>query len=127
MSYLLDTHTFLWFIEGNPKLSPKSNQIIQNTELVKFVSVASLWEIAIKTSKQKLILTQSFENLKEYIEVNDFKLLPIQFEHLSNLKNLPYNHADPFDRLIIAQAFTQNLIILSADRHFQSYPINVIW
>jgi len=127
MDYLLDTHVLLWYIEGSSKLSKTSQEIIQNTELNKFISIASLWEIAIKTGKDKLILTQPFESLNEYISINEFKLLSIQFTHLSKLKDLIYYHSDPFDRLIIAQARTEGLSIISADRHFQSYPVKVIW
>ena len=77
MSYLLDTHVFLWYIDGKPNLSVKIKKVIQNPEFVKFVSIASLWEIAIKSSKDKLILTRPFETIPEYINVNGFNTLPI--------------------------------------------------
>lgn len=127
MSYLLDTHVFLWFIDGSPQLSRSSIDIIQNTSVKKIISIASLWEIAIKTSKKKLSLTLPFEVLPEFSSLNRFEILDIRFEHLSQLKNLPNYHSDPFDHLIIAQAIIENLTIISADKHFASYPVPVVW
>ncbi len=127
MNYLLDTHAFLWYVDGNPMLPLGIRRVIKNSETAKFVSIASLWEIAIKTGKEKLALTRPFETLPEYIEVNNFILLPIQPKHLFDLKELPHHHGDPFDRLIIAQAITENLTIISADRQFKDYPVEVIW
>ncbi len=127
MEYLLDTHILLWYIDGSVKLSKAAIEALQETNSRKFVSIATFWEIAIKVSKEKLILTQPFDSLAEYLQINGFELLPIKFETLTILKHLPYHHADPFDRMLIAQAQSENLTILSADRHFASYPINVIW
>lgn len=127
MSYLLDTHTFLWYIDGNPRLSVKIAEIIRDPDLVKYVSIASLWEIAIKTGKDKLTLTRPFETLPEYINVNGFVTLSIQPKHLFLLKELPKHHGDPFDRLLIAQAHSENLTIISAHKEFQPYPVPIIW
>jgi len=127
MNYLLDTHAFLWFVDGNPMLPLKIRKVIQNPETMKFVSIASLWEIAIKTGKDKLLLTKPFETLPEYIEVNKFILLPVLPRHLFELKELPHRHGDPFDRLIIAQAITESLTIISADKQFKDYPADVAW
>jgi PIN domain nuclease of toxin-antitoxin system len=127
MNYLLDTHAFLWFVDGNPMLPLKIRKVIQNPETAKFVSIASLWEIAIKTGKDKLLLTRPFETLPEYIEVNKFILLPVLPRHLFGLKELPHHHGDPFDRLIIAQAIAESLTIISADRQFKDYPADVAW
>jgi PIN domain nuclease of toxin-antitoxin system len=127
MSYLLDTHAFLWYVDGKSNLPLKVKEIIQNPDFKKFVSIASLWEIAIKTSKDKLILTRPFETLPEYMKVNEFISLPIKAEHLFQIKELPHHHGDPFDRLLIAQAITENMTIISADQQFKAYPVNVIW
>ena len=70
MNYLLDTHTFLWYVDGSPILPSKTKQLIQNAGSAKFLSIASLWEIAIKAGKDKLLLTRPFETLPEYMEVN---------------------------------------------------------
>jgi PIN domain nuclease of toxin-antitoxin system len=127
MRYLLDTHAFLWYVDGKPNLSVKIREIIQSPDFVKFVSIASLWEIAFKTSKDKLTLTRPFETLPEYIDVNGFIILPIQPKHLFQLKVLQHHHGDPFDRLLIAQAITEDLTIISADKEFQAYPVRVKW
>ena len=127
MSYLLDTHAFLWYIDGKLNLSEKAREIIQNPDFAKFISIVSLWEIAIKSGKDKLILTRSFETLPEFINVNGFNTLPIHVKHLFQLKELPHHHGDPFDRLLIAQALTEDLTIISADKEFKAYPVRVSW
>lgn len=127
MAYLIDTHVFLWYIDGSPNLSERAKTLIDSTYEGKYLSVASLWGIAIKQSLNKLSLTKPFDKLLHFATVNNISLLPIEFDQLLQLKNLPLHHKDPFDRLIIAQAITENLSIISADRHFKAYPLNVIW
>lgn len=127
MDYLLDTHTFLWYIDGKSNLSTDAINFIENKRNAKYLSIASLWEISIKLNQDKLSLTQPFESLPTYMTINNFNLLPIYHKHLSGLIDLPYHHKDPFDRLLIAQAIAENLIIISADRHFIQYPVSVIW
>jgi PIN domain nuclease of toxin-antitoxin system len=127
MNYLLDTHVLLWYIDGNPALPVAIKTIIQGTESTKFVSIASLWEIAIKTSKGKLVLTRPFETLPDYIQANGFFMLPVHPEHLFRIADLPFHHGDPFDRLLIAQAISEKLTIISADKEFRSYPVTVTW
>ena len=127
MVYLIDTHAFLWYVDGNPNLSEKAKSVLENTGWVKCLSISSLWEIAIKESLNKLVLTKPYETLSEYITANNIVLLPVAFNHLLQLRKLPNHHKDPFDRLMIAQAITENLAIISKDQHFKSYPVNVIW
>jgi PIN domain nuclease of toxin-antitoxin system len=127
MSFLLDTHTFLWFINGDPELSEKTKQIIENPDTVKFISIASFWEIAIKVSIGKLQLDMSFEELESHALQNGFELLPITFRHTSRVVQLPLNHKDPFDRILIAQATCDYLTILGKDPNFEKYGINSIW
>lgn len=103
MTYLLDTHTFLWFIDDNPALSATAIQIIQDTESVVHLSVASLWEIAIKLSLGRLQIPTPFTGfINEQIARNSISLLPIKIEHTGIVASLPFHHRDPFDRLIIA-------------------------
>ncbi len=127
MNYLLDTHIFLWYIDGNSNLSSTAKSIIEDTQFVKFVSIASFWELAIKSSINKLILDKPIETLPKYMIKNRLLLLSIDYKHLIRLKTLPQHHKDPFDRLLIAQAITENLTVISADQYFKAYPINVIW
>ncbi len=127
MAYLIDTHAFLCYVDGNPNLSEKARSVLENTGWVKCLSISSLWEIAIKESLNKLVLTKPYETLSEYITANNIVLLPVAFSHLLQLRKLPHHHKDPFDRLMIAQAITEDLAIISKDQHFKSYSINVIW
>jgi PIN domain nuclease of toxin-antitoxin system len=127
MAFLLDTHVFLWYINGDQVLNENIKNTINDNSLERYVSIASLWEISIKISINKLKLTHNFETLDGYLKANKLKLLALKFDHLIGLKNLPHHHNDPFDRLLISQAIAENLTIISADRHFNSYPVNILW
>lgn len=128
MRFLLDTHTLLWFLMGDARLSDTALDLIQEAENEAFISIASLWEIAIKVSLGKLTLAQEFHELfPSQLEHNDFQILPAEPEHLSHLIGLPFHHKDPFDRLIICQAIHENLPIIGCDRVFSSYPIQLLW
>jgi len=108
VNYLLDTHTFLWFFEGNTNLSKKAKTIIENPKNINFVSIASIWEVAIKTKLGKIKLGISLEDLKTEILKNNIEILPLDFEHIIELSTLDDLHRDPFDRIIISQAISQN-------------------
>jgi PIN domain nuclease of toxin-antitoxin system len=124
---LLDTHTLIWFINGNTTLSDKVRQAIEAHDAVNFVSIASLWEIAVKVSLGKLELKTTYSKIYDQLIDNGFELLPITFEDTLIVSGLPFVHRDPFDRLIIAQAMNNNLTILSKDQHFSSYEVPVLW
>ena len=103
MRFLLDTHTFLWFVGGSSKLSAYARQLIENTENERLLSIANLWEMSIKAGIGKLRLNCTFPELfSEHIEGNAMKLLHIDPNHLEIVKLSPFHHKDPFDRLIIA-------------------------
>ncbi|MFI5161853.1 MAG: type II toxin-antitoxin system VapC family toxin [Sphingobacteriales bacterium] len=127
MRIILDTHALIWFTEGDNKLSSKAISAISNTTYKKYVSIASLWEIVIKSSKSKLELKQSFAELNHFLSLNQIEVIAIESKHLNTLLTLPHHHGDPFDRLIIAQAITENLTIVSADRHFEGYAVEIFW
>ncbi|MBX2923345.1 MAG: type II toxin-antitoxin system VapC family toxin [Chitinophagaceae bacterium] len=124
---LLDTHTLIWFINGNRTLSNKVRQAIEAHDAVNFVSIARLWEIAVKVSLGKLELKTTYSKIYDQLIDNGFELLPITFEDTLIVSGLPFVHRDPFDRLIIAQAMNNNLTILSKDQHFSSYEVPVLW
>ncbi|MCO5240826.1 MAG: type II toxin-antitoxin system VapC family toxin [Chitinophagaceae bacterium] len=124
---LLDTHTLIWFINGDTTLSNKVRQAIEAQDVINFVSIASLWEIAVKVSLGKLELRTIYSKIYEQLIDNGFELLPITFEDTLIVSGLPFVHRDPFDRLIIAQAMNNNLTILSKDPHFSSYEVTVLW
>ena len=122
MKLLLDTHMFLWFIMGSALLSADTRALIEDEKNRKFISVASLWEIAIKSSIGKLSLSAPFDQLiPQQLSLNGFELLPIEVSHLAAVTTLPFHHRDPFDRLLIAQALAENMPIVSSDPAFDTY------
>jgi len=128
MQLLLDTHTLLWFFSGNSNISPKVRLLIEDTQNQKLISVASIWEMAIKQSQSKLDLKKSAADyVEEKISFDDFELLPIQLHHLRLISTLPFYHRDPFDRLLIAQSITEQVPILSKDKAFDQYSVARIW
>ena len=128
MKYLLDTHTLLWFLQGDKKLSDKARPLIDNPRNEKFLSIVSLWEIAIKVSLGKLVLEKPFERLfPEQLYFNRIKVLDITVDSLIELTALPFHHRDSFDRLIIAQALVKDLPIIGADTTFDAYRITRKW
>lgn len=127
MNYLLDTHTFIWFINGEQELSDRARKAIEHKTANNFVSIASLWEIAIKLSIGKLKLQTPFASVPEQLYNNGFQLLPITFEDTLKLSTLPFHHRDPFDRLIIVQGITNQLTIISKDKDFADYGIAPLW
>ena len=127
MNLLLDTNAFFWFSEDNKKLSSKAKSFIENSENICFISIASIWEMAIKTSLNKLKVKIGFKNLLEEIKKNDFDLLNISFEHTLKITDLEFHHRDPFDRIIIAQSLVEHFSIISSDKIFDKYNIERIW
>ena len=127
MKFLIDTHTFLWFIIDSAKLSNDALDLLESdSELL--ISTASLWEMAIKVSIGKLLLPQPYNKfIAQQLKVNCIDKLPIRLSHLTTVSTLPLHHRDPFDRMIIAQAIVENLSVVSADTAFDSYPIKRLW
>lgn len=127
MQLLLDTHTFIWFINGDNQLPEKVKDSIADSGNECFLSIASIWEIAIKMSLGKLELQSEFDKITDFLFDNDIEILPIKFGHLQTLLKLEYYHRDPFDRVIISQGIADNLTVLSKDEVFDKYPIKLIW
>lgn len=127
MDHLLDTHTIIWFINGDAELSEKARTVIEKDAASNVVSVASLWEIAIKVSLGKLELTRPFSEIKTQLDENGFQLLPITWEDTLLIASLPFHHRDPFDRILIAQSINNNLSVITKDDHFKLYAVPVIW
>jgi len=128
MEYLLDTHTFLWFINGDEQLSLKARTAIADADAVKYVSIASFWEIAIKVNLGKLDLDMPYIELRQQVIGNGFEILPITFEHTARLVHLDLHHRDPFDRIIIAQALSDQLTLISKDGNFDKYAqLKLLW
>lgn len=128
MNLLLDTHSFLWFIGGSPNLSLTARTLIEDSSNQPFLSIASLWEMAIKLSIGKLNLAHPFEILiPQQMELNGVKPINIEISHLIIVSSLPFHHRDPFDRLLIAQAIVENISIISADSSFDAYTVQRLW
>lgn len=127
MNYLLDTHTLIWAITDNKKSLGSVREEIKNLNNECLVSIASCWEIGIKLSLKKLELNSSLNQIFETITLSAFKILPIAPDHIIQVSKLQLHHRDPFDRLIIAQAMVENLTIITKDREFSQYDVNIKW
>ncbi len=128
MNLILDTHTFLWFICGSDRLSATARSLIDDPANQPFLSVASLWEMAIKLSIGKLNLARPFEDLiPEQMQLNGVQLLSIELAHIAPVTNLPFHHRDPFDRLLISQAVVERMPIVSGDPSFDGYQVTRLW
>jgi len=119
MSLLLDTHAALWFFQADSRLPASTRERTEDAGLAAHVSVASLWEIAIKVSLHKLTLPGEFETLfPSSVPQSGLTLLPIAVAHIAAVLRLEHHHRDPFDRLLIAHAKTEGLMLVSCDPHF---------
>jgi PIN domain nuclease of toxin-antitoxin system len=127
MNILLDTHTFIWFINGDKSLPDKVIAKIKNVENQCFFSIASIWEIAIKMKLNKLQLKSDFNEITSLCFENEIEILPVTFEHIQELNNLELHHGDPFDRLIIAQGISEKLTVLTKDENFHLYKVKCLW
>jgi PIN domain nuclease of toxin-antitoxin system len=128
MNVLLDTHTFLWFIANDLRLSSQAQALIQDSGNRRLLSMASLWEIAIKISLGKLTLAQPFDQfIPRQLQLNQIEILAIELPHLAAVVAMPFHHRDPFDRLMAAQCQIEALPIISADPAFDAYSIRRVW
>lgn len=128
MKILLDTHALLWFALSDQQLSSTAVSLIMDPTNEKFVSPATYWEIAIKISMGKYSLAQPYEVfMSEAIDSNGFDYLHILPKHTAALAALPFHHKDPFDRLLVAQAKIEGLIIISNDTVLDKYGITRRW
>lgn len=128
MNILIDTQAIIWFAENNNQLSKTARAAIEDVENTCYVSMASFWEMSIKINLGKLTVNGlTLSEFMDEVAENDFKTLDIQRPHILENERLPLFHRDPFDRLIIAQAITDTMTIVSSDDAFDAYPITRIW
>jgi len=127
MSFLLDTHALIWYFEDSAELPQRIALLIDNPSYPKFISIVSLWEIAIKLSLGKLDMQLSFDDLIDAIESSDLSVIPIKNDSLKGLSNLPFIHKDPFDRLIISTSLQESLTIITVDENIQRYEVPWLW
>jgi len=125
---LLDTHAFLWWIRDDESLGRSARKAIGNERNHCYLSVASCWEMAIKRSLGKLEIPEPVDAfVSEQLAANRFGLLPIDLRHVSQVSRLAFHHRDPFDRLLVAQALQEDLVIASADKVFRKYGVESVW
>ena len=124
MKNILDTHVVLWFLNGE-RLSAKTKELITNGE--NYLSVVSLWEVAIKMNIGKYSFNGGFSAFRKLIRNNGFDVLPIKEEYMERLLELPLIHRDPFDRLIIATSIIEEMTLITADENIQKYDVAWVW
>lgn len=128
MNLLLDTHAFLWFIKGSDKLSGRAKDLIADRGNERYLSVGSLWEMAIKVSIGKLDVPLPFTRLvAEHVRGNAVHILGVTAAHLDMQRSLPFHHRDPFDRMIIAQAEAEEMPVIGRDEKFERYGVELLW
>ncbi len=123
MNLLLDTHVLLWWLDDNPDLSRRARTVIADGNNLVFVSAAVIWEIQIKRALGKLKIPKNFRNV---MDQQGFELLDITVEHAYAVGKLPLYHRDPFDRILVAQAKLENMILVSRDKRIRKYKISLI-
>jgi PIN domain nuclease of toxin-antitoxin system len=128
MRVLIDTHIFIWYIQNSERLPSSIATYINDGRNDILLSIASVWEMAIKQSTGKLNLGLPYASfIAEQMRLNSIELLPLRLDHLEVVTTMPFHHRDPFDRILIAQAMLEDIVIVSADSMFSSYPVQRIW
>jgi len=125
--YLLDTHTAIWFFNGDTQLSEAAQQIIRDRSNPLYLSIASAWEVAIKVGIGKLNINGRTADFLQDAETSNIAILPIKSAHLSALETLPMIHRDPFDRLLIATALAEEMTLITSDENIVKYDVPQIW
>ena len=121
--FLIDTHIFIWSMEKNKRLSEKIFNILKNPQNSIYLSVATVWEMVIKVKRRKLKMP---ENIEAVINAAGFHILPIEINHVLNVRTLPSHHFDPFDRILIAQSMIENLTLITSDPKIWQYKIDLL-
>lgn len=128
MRCLLDSHTLLWFFEDDPRLGSRARSLMMDSENELLFSVVSYWEICIKVSLGKLRLRRGGRTLiAQEMEKCGIRWLALKPEHADKVAEMPFHHRDPFDRMLIAQAQSEGLTIVSGDAQFSAYSVPVVW
>ena len=123
MKILLDTHVLVWALSSPERIKPKVQDLLVYTDNIVFVSIASLWELQIKKSLNKISLPDDFIS---QLQENGFELLDINYKHIAKLAELPLIHRDPFDRMLVAQTIHENLSLVTNDLEIMKYNVKII-
>jgi PIN domain nuclease of toxin-antitoxin system len=128
MAWLVDTHAFLWYAQGDDNLSQRARATLDRDSSETYLSMASVWEMSIKISLGKLRVAPSLNDLVDIAASRfGFRPLDIKLEHVLPVQTLEFHHRDPFDRLLVAQCMAEDLSLISADTQFDAYSIDRIW
>jgi PIN domain nuclease of toxin-antitoxin system len=123
---LLDTHALIWFVSNDLNLPVSTRDKIESADDV-FLSIASLWEMAIKLNIGKLVLQGNFEDIEPQLNAAGITILPLTFADTVQFRYLPLHHRDPFDRILVAQAINHSLVLISCDVAFDAYDLQRVW
>ena len=127
MRILIDTQAFIWFVEDDKQLPKEIKTKLEDLDNSIIISIASLWEMTIKMSLGKLHLGCNIQEMIDKVYQNGFEVLPILPDHIIRLSKLDYFHRDPFDRIIISQGLSENMVIVSSDKAFDEYGVKRAW
>lgn len=128
MRALLDTHAFLWFVTGNQALGPAADRFIRGEANELLLSIASVWEMAIKAGLGRLEFAMPVDRfVSRQLHLNGIALLPVALDHAARVASLPHHHRDPFDRMLVSQAQMEEMPIISADAELDRYGVNRVW
>lgn len=126
MNILLDTHVALWAITDNPKLPKKARELIESPKSSVWISAATVWEVAIKHSLRRGDMPVSSQDALRYFRESGYRFLPIEPEHAAGVEDLPAHHADPFDRILVAQALVEPMRLITHDPMVARYSDTII-
>lgn len=128
MRLLLDTHVFLWLVEGNPNLSSAAATALMDPANDLYLSAASVWELAIKAGNKKITLADPVAGyVAKWTAAYHLLSLPVEAAHAAAVADLPFHHKDPFDRLLIAQTSAENMTLVTADAVLGAYGVPILW
>lgn len=127
MKLLLDTHAFIWFMTGDPRLSPRVKQEMENEDAEVYLSAASVWEIAIKSGLGRLALPVPVEDYLAEKREQGLREMSVGWNHAAAVAKLPLHHRDPFDRLLVAQSLVEDIPLASSDPELAPYGIKIVW
>jgi PIN domain nuclease of toxin-antitoxin system len=127
VTLLVDTHAFLWFMTGDSKLSRPARRALEDADAEWYVSAATVWELAIKSSLGRLVLPAPAADYVAGKLQQGVRMLAIEWSHAAAVERLPFHHRDPFDRLLVAQAQAERLTVVTQDRVFRRYGVPVVW